>query len=194
MIKGELYNDLHPKTSLKNTGYKNKKTALKTISLIRKRSLKYQFDVINTMYNRAKYHQHQTKDMLEAMKIYKLWLQKYSLRNNDAEKYKFITYNEIKKYIKFINKKNKYYNFLKKIIALKNKYYKLQYILLDKNRSDYYDYWSWRIIQIKKLKKKYKTLNNNNKSTILDTIKNVNYAGSVEELNQKRSLIIRIRK
>jgi hypothetical protein len=30
------------------------------------------------MYNRAKYHPHQTKEMREAMKVFKKWLEKNS--------------------------------------------------------------------------------------------------------------------
>jgi hypothetical protein len=48
--------NLHPDKSLKKTGFKDIATANSTINLISKRSLRYQFDVINTMYNRAKYH------------------------------------------------------------------------------------------------------------------------------------------
>lgn len=29
------------------------------------------------MYNRAKYHPHQTNDMKEAMKVYKVWLNEH---------------------------------------------------------------------------------------------------------------------
>jgi len=73
-----LYQDNHPTMSLKGTGYKNKEKALQTIELVKNKSLIYQFQVINTMYNRAKYHPHRTKDMLEAMKVFKVWLNKYS--------------------------------------------------------------------------------------------------------------------
>ena len=72
-----LYQDNHPTTSLKGTGYKNKKKAIETLKLIKNKSLIYQFQVINTMYNRAKYHPYQTKDMIEAMKVFKVWLKKY---------------------------------------------------------------------------------------------------------------------
>lgn len=54
--KKHLYNDFHPEKSLKNTGFKDAQSAEKTIKLVSKRSLRYQFDVINTMYNRAKFH------------------------------------------------------------------------------------------------------------------------------------------
>jgi hypothetical protein len=75
--RGELYNDLHPKKSTKNTGYKNKQKALQTIKIIKNRSKKYQFSVINTMYYRAKHHKYQTKEMREAMRVYKGWLENY---------------------------------------------------------------------------------------------------------------------
>lgn len=71
-----LYEDKHPKTSLKGTGFKNKQKALDTIELIKDYNLTYQKNVVNTMYNRAKYHPYQTKDMKEAMKIYKIWIKK----------------------------------------------------------------------------------------------------------------------
>lgn len=49
--KSKLYADDHPTLSLKGTGFKDAQTANKTIRLIEKRSLKYQYDVVNTMYN-----------------------------------------------------------------------------------------------------------------------------------------------
>ena len=66
-----LYEDKHPKKSLKGTGYANKEKALYTINLIKIYDLNYQKQVIITMYNRAKYHRYQTQGMLDAMKIYK---------------------------------------------------------------------------------------------------------------------------
>jgi hypothetical protein len=72
--KLSLYADYHPDTSKKNLGFKNKEIALKTIKLIKNKPIIYQFQVINTMYNRAKYHPWQTKDMIEAMKVFKKWL------------------------------------------------------------------------------------------------------------------------
>ena len=74
--KSKLYTDEHPKLSTKGTGFKDEKIALNTIKIISARSLKYQFDVVNTMYNRAKYHPYQTKSMIEAMKVFEKWLKK----------------------------------------------------------------------------------------------------------------------
>ena len=71
-----LYSDNNPNTTIKGFGYKDKKTAIATIKKIEKtkRGKLYKWQVINTMYNRAKYHKHRTKDMEEAMKVFKKWL------------------------------------------------------------------------------------------------------------------------
>ncbi len=78
MKKGNtsLYSDDHPTTSTKGTGFKNKQKALDTLKIIKDRDIIYQKQVVNTMYNRAKYHPYQTKEMREAMKVFKKWLQK----------------------------------------------------------------------------------------------------------------------
>ena len=75
-VNKSLYEDNHPTTSTKGTGFKNKQKALDTLKIIKNRDIVYQKQVVNTMYNRAKYHPYQTKDMLEAMKVYKEWLDK----------------------------------------------------------------------------------------------------------------------
>ena len=73
----ELYTNAHPKTTIKGTGYKNKKIALNTLKLIKDEPLKKQFLIINVLYQRAKYHKNQTKDMIEAMNVFEKWLKKY---------------------------------------------------------------------------------------------------------------------
>lgn len=171
IIKGELYNDLHPKQSLKNTGFKNRIVALNTIKLIKKRSLRYQFDIVNTMYNRAKYHPNKTNDMSEAMKIFKLWLDKYELKKQKIDKkYKWLTDEQIIKYDKIISKykfDDITIQFYKAIINIKSKH-KLNYLLINKSDPSYYDYVSYRIIMIdklNKLKNKYKLFKKNNEPT-----------------------------
>jgi hypothetical protein len=71
-----LYEDKHPTTSTKGTGFKNKEKALETLKIIKNRDIIYQKQVVNTMYNRAKYHPYQTKSMREAMKVFEKWLKK----------------------------------------------------------------------------------------------------------------------
>ena len=155
----DLYSDHHPNKSLKNTGFKDIKTAEKTIKLIQKRSLKYQFDVINTMYNRAKYHTHKTKNMEDAMKIFKKWLDLYpKLKKKEDNKYPFLSLNTIAKYEKIANlygvsevargiKKSSKTDkgFLEMYKEVKGKPNKLQYIPVKLNQPDKQDYWSYRI-------------------------------------------------
>lgn len=74
-INLSLYSDNHPKTSTKGTGFKDKQKALDTLNIIKDRNITYQKQVVITMYNRAKYHPYQTKNMKEAMKVFKKWLQ-----------------------------------------------------------------------------------------------------------------------
>lgn len=75
-INKSLYEDKHPETSTKGTGFKDKDKALDTLKIIKKRDLVYQKQVVNTMYNRAKHHPHQSEGMRNAMKIFKIWLDK----------------------------------------------------------------------------------------------------------------------
>jgi hypothetical protein len=67
-----LYADYHPKTSVKGFGYKDSQTARKTLKKLKKMKVNrtYWFQVVNTMYNRAKYHKNQTNEMKNAMKIF----------------------------------------------------------------------------------------------------------------------------
>ena len=76
-INTSLYEDNHPETSTKGLGFKNKEKAIETLKIIKNRDLTYQKQVVNTMYNRAKYHPHQTDGMREAMKIFNKWLVSY---------------------------------------------------------------------------------------------------------------------
>ena len=106
-----LYSNNNPNTTIKGFGYKDEKTAIKTISLLKKinRNNNYKFNVINTMYNRAKFHKNQTKDMKKAMKIFKKWLINFKKNKkyiNENIKYPYLKLNLIKKYEKLAD----YYN------------------------------------------------------------------------------------
>lgn len=169
-----LYADYHPEKSLKNTGFKDKETAIKTIELIKKRSLKYQYDVINTMYNRAKFHPHRTENMEEAMKIFEKWLSKYKKTKEKQDKeYKFLPLEMIKKFeeladeygvseiargIKKGTKTDE--GFLKVYKEVEGKAHKLQYIPIKKGKPEGNDYWSYRINFINSRVGQIKSANN----------------------------------
>ncbi len=157
--QAQLYNDLHPDKSLKNTGFKNKSTAISTIKMVEKRSLRYQFDVINTMYNRAKYHPHINDDMKEAMSVFKTWLKKYTkMKSMEDKKYPWLSLKTIAKYEKIAEmygvsevarglKKGTRTDegFLKMYKKVGGKAYKLQYIPVKKDKMTGQDYHSYRI-------------------------------------------------
>jgi hypothetical protein len=158
-MKAQLYNDLHPDKSLKNTGFKDEKTAISTIKMVEKRSLRYQFDVINTMYNRAKYHPHITNEMKDAMNIFKKWLKNYSkIKIIEDKKYPWLSLNIISKYEKIAElygvsevarglKKGTRTDegFLKMYKKVSGKAHKLQYIPVKKNKTSGQDYYSYRV-------------------------------------------------
>lgn len=55
-------------------GYSTKQKAIETIISIRKRTFNAQRNIINTLYQRAKYHPNQTPGMRSAMRIFNRWL------------------------------------------------------------------------------------------------------------------------
>lgn len=78
-----LYTDDNPSTTIHGTGFKDKAAAERTLDLIKRRSLIYQFQTINTMFNRAKHHpamkkavdgSASTADMRAAMDVFRHWL------------------------------------------------------------------------------------------------------------------------
>ena len=71
-----LYADYNKKTTITGTGFKNKEKALNTLKLIKNKDLSYKKRVVQTMYNRAKFHPNQTKDMKIAMEIFNDWIKK----------------------------------------------------------------------------------------------------------------------
>jgi len=69
----DLYTDSNPNQTIK-VGFKNKLVAIDSINKIKSKPKPYQIKVINTLYYRAKYHPHKTKEIKQAMKIFKKWL------------------------------------------------------------------------------------------------------------------------
>ena len=76
-INLSLYADYNKKTSNKKFGFKNKEKALETLKLLKNEPIKYQKSVVTTMIGRAENHPYKTKDMRDAIKIFKVWLDKF---------------------------------------------------------------------------------------------------------------------
>jgi len=106
-----LFEDYHPNTTISGLGFKNSEKAIQSLQKIKQMPLSYQKAVINTLYYRAKYHPHQTKEMKEAMKIFKKWINehaqkkyktkiKFGGKNNNDKKYPFLDHSLIDYYQK----------------------------------------------------------------------------------------------
>ena len=72
-----LFSDYNPKTTTHGLGFKDKEKAIHTIKIIKNRDLKYQVNVIATMLGRAKNHPNKTKDMNDAIIIFKKWMESH---------------------------------------------------------------------------------------------------------------------
>ena len=80
-----LFSDYRPETTLHGLGFKNKEKALFTVEAIKKRSIKYQVNVIATMLGRAKNHPNKTKDMDDAIRIFDKWMKDYKKIKTNKE-------------------------------------------------------------------------------------------------------------
>ena len=78
-----LYTDDNLSTTIHGTGFKDEETAKHTLELISRRSPIYQFQTVNTMYNRAKHHPSMKKAAADsdstagiraAMEVFREWL------------------------------------------------------------------------------------------------------------------------
>lgn len=85
--KGQLFSDDNPDTTVNDLGFTNKEKALYTINDMKHRDITYQFQVINTMINRAKVILKKTKDPIKKQHInnaiieFDQWLKDYKLNN-----------------------------------------------------------------------------------------------------------------
>ena len=83
-----LYTDDNPSTTLHGTGFQDEATAKKTTDLVKRRSLTYQFQVINTMFHRAKHHPHPNARIEAAMTVFKEWLDQYPSKKKELPDFK----------------------------------------------------------------------------------------------------------
>ena len=71
----QLYNNAHdPSKKTLGTGYGTPEKAKKTLKIIKNLPETKQKQIVITMFNRAKYHKYRTKDMVEAMNIFSIWM------------------------------------------------------------------------------------------------------------------------
>ncbi len=157
-----LYTDDNPKTTIHGTGFASEQAAKNTLELIKHRSLGYQFSTINTLYNRARYHPHQTKEMHDAMRVFAKFLSIYpKLKEQEKKLYPFLPLDIIKSYEKLaqkygisevargLKKSSKTDMGFLKMLKHVTHPNKLQFIPIKKTNPKGQDYWTYRINFIK---------------------------------------------
>ena len=108
------------------------------------------------MYNRAKFHPHQTQEMTDAMKIFKKWLLNYKKKKEEDTNYKFLPLSTVLKYEKIAEEygvskvarglmpSTKTDEGFLKVYKKVQSPHKLQYIPVKKNKPQGQDYYSFR--------------------------------------------------
>jgi hypothetical protein len=93
-----LYTDAHPETTIHGLGFKDASKAEYTLEKIQHLSSIEQYRIIQTMYQRAKYHPHQTKEMRDAMKLFHSWLKKYKKKKGGKSSLPYLPLSLINQY------------------------------------------------------------------------------------------------
>ena len=62
-----LYTNAHPEDTIQGLGIKDVQKVKNSLELIKNKDLKYQQQVLTSLYYRAKYHPHKTKNMKNAI-------------------------------------------------------------------------------------------------------------------------------
>ena len=108
------------------------------------------------MYNRAKFHPHQTQEMTDAMKIFKKWLLNYKKKKEEDTNYKFLPLSMVLKYEKIAEEygvskvarglmpSTKTDEGFLEVYKKVQSPHKLQYIPVKKNKPEGQDYYSFR--------------------------------------------------
>lgn len=119
--KGQLFSDNNPETTVHGYGFSNPKVAEYTLQDLKYRDIDYQFQVVNTMYNRCKQVIKKTKDtsrikiLKQSLAIYNKWIKNYkSKQRNTKESYPYLSPQNIRK-LEFLAE---YYNISRKARGL----------------------------------------------------------------------------
>lgn len=88
---GQLFGSETTETTFQGAGFKDKEKALETLQLLEGRDITFQFQVINSMFHRAKVIHKRTKDpekvrnLAEAMETFEKWLDDYRSHSRAKE-------------------------------------------------------------------------------------------------------------
>ena len=100
--KGQLFSNDNPETTVHGYGFSDKAMAKKTLKDLEHRDPSYQFQVVNTLYNRAKHVLKKTNDskkqknIQSAIALFHSWLQDY--KKNKPKDYTYLPLSIINDY------------------------------------------------------------------------------------------------
>mmetsp|Transcript_33727 Transcript_33727/g.41522 ORF Transcript_33727/g.41522 Transcript_33727/m.41522 type:complete len:233 (+) Transcript_33727:24-722(+) len=100
-----LFTDDNPATTVKGTGFTDENKAKYTLKIMKGRDITYQFQVINTMYYRAKSVLKRTKNVVKqkniegAINLFDEWLNEYRNKNRKSEMKNYIKLKDLNKLI-----------------------------------------------------------------------------------------------
>ncbi|XP_072152498.1 uncharacterized protein Ude [Bemisia tabaci] len=130
---GKLFGTETTETTFQGAGFKDKQKALETIKLLEGRDIAYQYNIINSMYNRAKVILKRTNDkekiqnLSEAIDTFAAWIDDYKTNNRSKENLGYLPLETVEKFEKLAKKYDiKSNGFLKVYRAAEGDYKKLR--------------------------------------------------------------------
>lgn len=93
---GQLFGSENTETTFTGGGFKDKEKATETLKLLEGRDITYQYQVINSMFNRAKVILKRTKDaekvknLKEAVATFEEWLDDYKTHSRSKENFGYL--------------------------------------------------------------------------------------------------------
>ncbi|XP_047098808.1 uncharacterized protein LOC124712540 [Schistocerca piceifrons] len=93
---GQLFGSETNENTFQGAGFKDKDKALETLKLLDGRDISYQFQIINSMYHRAKVILKRTKDeekvhnLTEAIEVFENWINDYKAHNRSRENFSYL--------------------------------------------------------------------------------------------------------
>ncbi|XP_066995003.1 uncharacterized protein Ude [Anabrus simplex] len=93
---GQLFGTESTELTFQGAGFKDKDKALETLKLLDGRDISYQFQIINSMYHRAKVILKRTKDaekvrnLTEAIEVFENWLNDYRAHSRSRENFSYL--------------------------------------------------------------------------------------------------------
>ncbi|XP_063231687.1 uncharacterized protein LOC134536084 [Bacillus rossius redtenbacheri] len=103
---GQLFGSETTETTFQGAGFKDKDKALETIRLLEGRDVSFQFQIINSMYHRAKVILKRTKDaekvknLTEAVETFDAWLNDYRAHSRAKENFPYLPLDVVEGYDK----------------------------------------------------------------------------------------------